>query len=108
MNSTYAKVQRIESINTAKCIQCGEWFYYQRKTSKFCSPACRKQCSRGVVPSDKYKNGLFSEDEKIVAMIAEKSPLAFRKIEYIKNHYGKAAMDRTIEIIKILGIADGH
>ena len=99
------EVTRIESIKACKCEQCGEWFYYQRKTSKFCSDACRKQNQRDVAPTDKYRNGLFREDERILAMIAESSPLAFRKIEYIKNHYGQAAMERTIEIIKILGIA---
>lgn len=100
------KPQRIESIKACKCSQCGQWFYYKRITSQFCSDKCRKRNQRGIEPTDMYKNDLFTENERILAGIAEHNPQAFREIEYIKEHFGQKALDRTMSVIRLLGIGD--
>jgi|GEM_PF-3222550 len=99
------EITRIESIKACKCLQCGEWFYYQRITSTYCSDKCRQRARRGAEPTDKYKHGIMSQNERILAMIAEKSPSAFQKLAYIKNHYGQNALDRALEVIIMLGVA---
>ncbi len=97
--------QRIDSIKACKCSQCGDWFYYSRITSIYCSSKCRERHQRGTEPTDMYKNNLFSEDEKILSLIAESKPSAFREIKYIKDHFGQRALDRTLRIIKSLGLS---
>jgi len=95
-------VRRLEDIKAAKCSQCGTWFYYKRKTAKFCSPACRKRSQRGIEPTDDNRYGL-TDLESLAAIISERSPLAFRKLEYIRDHYGNKALNRTLEIIELIG-----
>jgi len=65
------------------CIECGEEFQATRFDAAFCSSTCRSRNHRAK--------------QRIDQDIA-------RTIEYVKNHYGQAAMERTVEIIKILGI----
>jgi len=94
--------QRLESIKACKCEQCGEWFYYKRKTAIYCSSTCRKQAHRGSEASDKYKYDLHNEYERLAAVIAETHPRAFKQLESIKNNIGNHAVIATLQVIQTL------
>lgn len=81
-----------------KCPQCGTWFFYERKTKRYCTDACRKQASRGVEPTDKNPNMLFG-NEQLAAAIAAHNPPAFKKLEKLKAKYGKNALDLCLEVL---------
>lgn len=96
--------QRLELIKACKCDQCGDWFYYKRKTAIYCGDPCRKQANRGIEPTDKYKYDLRNEYERILAVIAESNQRAFDQLVKIKERYGHNAMVQTIQVIQTLDL----
>lgn len=92
-------ITHLPEIKAKKCAQCGEWFYYKRLTAKYCpGGACRKQASRGVPPDDKNPH-ILTVHQKFAALIAENNPLAFKRLEKIRDVMGERGVKMCIEVL---------
>ncbi len=96
------QITHLPDIKAKKCVQCGEWFYYQRITAKCCDAACRKQASRGV-PADDKNPHVLTDYEQLVAIIAEHQPRAFRRLERLRDKFGERGVLMCLDVIMAMG-----
>lgn len=83
-----------------RCEHCAKYFWYKRSTAKYCGAACRKQANRGVAPTLVYRR-LASDTEVFAALLAEHYPRVYRRLETLRDTYGRRAMMDALRIVEL-------
>ncbi len=82
------------------CEQCDKLFWAERSTAKYCSATCRKAYSRGQRKINHYDR--LDRHEEIAAVIAEKHPEIWQKLENIRDMRGYRVLRETLEIVELV------
>lgn len=84
------------------CEQCDKLFYAERRTAKFCGSTCRKRNSRNAPKTSYYQRLHKDKHEEIAAVIADKHPSLWRKLEDIRDFHGNKALRATLEVLELI------
>lgn len=84
------------------CEQCDKMFYAQRSTAKFCGSTCRKRNNRGARKIAYYQSRHLNKHEEIAAVIADKHPDIWHKLEEMRDFHGHKALRQTLDILELI------